>query len=396
MRIIVSFTSYPPRMTGVHKVVESLYRQTMPADEIILYLSLDEFPGMETDLPDTLLRINGKKGFRIEWVQGNLRSHKKYYHAMHEYKDAVVITVDDDTVYAETMISELIESHERFPDAISARRVRIILKNGDSFEPYHKWDGEVYLDEYAGKPRMDLCAIGVGGICYPAADRDHWLDSGTILRIADRQDDLWLKYNEIRDYIPVVYTKASQKDITLEDSQIGQLSSHNLYGNGNDDCMRKLSVLLKEHDEKSYRSWFRELMTLDRYIIEKKTYYSSVYNALFDNLGKLPVYIYGAGKMARYILMILADLGLTQRLTGIIVKDRSGNPSDLYGLSVRPLSEMDPDQGFGVILGVRRENRNEVKGLLTGYAWQNIALDLLVIARFYPIEKRYYKMMSIK
>ena len=42
MRIIVSFTSYPPRIKSVHRVVESLYRQTVKADEIILYLSLED------------------------------------------------------------------------------------------------------------------------------------------------------------------------------------------------------------------------------------------------------------------------------------------------------------------------------------------------------------------
>lgn len=43
MRVIISLTSYPPRIKGVHKVIESLYRQTVLADEIILYLSNEEF-----------------------------------------------------------------------------------------------------------------------------------------------------------------------------------------------------------------------------------------------------------------------------------------------------------------------------------------------------------------
>ena len=78
MRIIVSFTSYPPRIKSVHRVVESLYRQTVKADEIILYLSLDEFPKVEAELPEKLRRMIGQGGFRIAWVCGNLKSHKKY------------------------------------------------------------------------------------------------------------------------------------------------------------------------------------------------------------------------------------------------------------------------------------------------------------------------------
>lgn len=396
MRIIVSLTSYPPRIANIHKVIESLYRQTIPADEIILYLSLDEFPKAEEDLPETLRRLNGQNGFRVEWVQGNLKSHKKYYYSLQQYKDAVVITVDDDMVYARTMIGELIESHKEFPDAVSARRVRIIMKNGEGLEPYSKWEGEKYLDEYIGVPRMDLCAIGSGGICYPTWTRDHWFDEKMIFKTSEEQDDLWLKYNELIDNVPVVYKKSLQKDITIEDSQISRLSSNNLYGRGNDKCMYELSVLWKEQDENGYRNWFQSLMTGEEYIIEKKKYYAGVYNAVFDRLGGVPVYVYGAGKMAQYILMILADLGLIRRIMAIIVSDQSGNPPDLYGLQVRTLSEINQNEELGVILGVRKENRKEVKDRLAGYNYQNIELDLRLIARYYSIEWRYYKMMLIE
>lgn len=396
MSIIVSFTSYPPRIATVHKVVESLYQQTMPADEIILYLSLDEFPKMESDLPDTLNRLNGQKGFRIEWVQGNLKSHKKYYYALQKYKDDVVITVDDDIMYAKTMISELFESRKRFPDAVSARRVRMLIKNGDRLDTYKKWEGEIYLDEYVNVPRMDLCAVGIGGICYPILNRDHWFDKETILKMADEQDDLWLKYNEIIDHIPVVYTKSSQKDIVIEESQINKLSSYNLYGRGNDKCIYDLSMLLKEQDEGAYRKWFQELMTWEEYIIEKKKFFSGVYNAMFDRVGSMPIYVYGAGIMAQSILMILADLGLIQRIEGIIVSDKLGNPSELYNLQIKELSEINQNMTLGVILGVRSENRKEVRDILKGYNCQYIELDLRIISRYYPIEWRYYKMMLLR
>lgn len=394
MKIIVSLTSYPLRIGGVHNVIESLYCQTTPADEIILYLSLEEFPEAEADLPETLRRLNGQKGFRIEWVRGNLKSHKKYYYALRQYKDAVVITVDDDIIYAETMISDLIESHKRFPDAVSARKVRLIMKCDGVLETYSKWPREKYLDECIGVPRMDLCAIGSGGICYPPMSREHWFDEEKILKTAGEQDDLWLKYNELVDNIPVVYKNPLQKDITIEDSQINQLTSNNLYGGRNDRCIHELSALFREQDESGYQKWFRNLMIWDEYIIEKKKYYSGVYNAVFDNLGGMPVYIYGAGIMAGYILMILADLGVVQRIEAIIVLDKSRNPSDFYGLQVKSLSEINQDKEMGVILGVRTENRKEVMNILTGYNWQMIELDMRIIALYYPIERHYRRMLT--
>ena len=134
MRVIISLTSYPPRIKGVHKVIESLYRQTVLADEIILYLSNEEFPGKERDIPFQLKELLGKKGFRIEWVGGNLKSHKKYYYALKKFRKDIVITIDDDKIYADTMISELVESCYRFPNAVSARLVRMIVKTNEALE----------------------------------------------------------------------------------------------------------------------------------------------------------------------------------------------------------------------------------------------------------------------
>lgn len=384
MRIIVSFTSYPPRIKSVHRVVESLYRQTVKADEIILYLSLDEFPKVEAELPEKLRRMIGQGGFRIAWVCGNLKSHKKYYYALQEFQDAVVITVDDDKIYAETMICDLMESYKRFPDSVSARIARIILKRPETLEQYVKWEKEEKIEECKDVPRMDLCAIGAGGVCYsPRLVNENWFYKETIMKVAGDYDDLWLKYSEIISNIPVVYTKPSQKDITIDDSQICRLSANNLYGSGNDKCISKILVLLKERYADCYEKWFSNLMTREEYIMEKKKYYAGVFNTVFDKAGNMPVYFYGAGKTARHALRILADLGLTQRITAIVVSDKAGNPSGLYGLQVKPLSELDTSRKFGVIFGVDEANQKEIMDRLTAYNYQNIELDTRVIASCY-------------
>ena len=384
MRIIVSFTSYPPRIKSVHRVVESLYRQTVKADEIILYLSLDEFPKVEAELPEKLRRMIGQGGFRIAWVCGNLKSHKKYYYALQEFQDAVVITVDDDKIYAETMICDLMESYKRFPDSVSARIARIILKRPETLEQYVKWEKEEKIEECKDVPRMDLCAIGAGGVCYsPRLVNENWFHKETIMKVAGDYDDLWLKYSEIISNIPVVYTKPSQKDITIDDSQICRLSANNLYGSGNDKCISKILVLLKERYADCYEKWFSNLMTREEYIMEKKKYYAGVFNTVFDKAGNMPVYFYGAGKTARHALRILADLGLTQRITAIVVSDKAGNPSGLYGLHVKPLSELDTSRKFGVIFGVDEANQKEIMDRLTAYNYQNIELDTRVIASCY-------------
>lgn len=382
MKIVVSFTSYPPRISGVHKVVESLYRQTIPADEIVLYLSLDEFPERETSLPRELVGLNGQNGFRIKWVHENLKSHKKYYYAFWEYKEAIIITVDDDKIYADTMISDLMNSFDRVPYAVSARITRIMLKNGEELEAYCKWDQAGYVEKYMNVPRMDLCAIGAGGICYPPSlANEGWFDREMITKTAESCDDLWLKYNEIANDIPVVHTRPSQEDITIENSQICRLSAENLLGGKNDQCICALSLLLKRQDPDRYLKWIRNLLTQDEYILEKRRCCLDICRAAFDRVGNIPIYFYGAGNIAQHVLPILADIGLIQRITAVIVSDRVGNPSDLNGLQVKTLLEIDHSKEFGVFFGVNKSHKREIVNMLAGYNWREIELDIQVLGQ---------------
>ena len=47
--------------------------------------------------------------FEIRWVDEDLKPHKKYYWAFKDFRDSLVVTIDDDLVYRKTMIQELVE-----------------------------------------------------------------------------------------------------------------------------------------------------------------------------------------------------------------------------------------------------------------------------------------------
>ena len=126
-KLLISFTSYPARIKTVYKVVESLWKQRQRADEIVLWLSTEDFPKQWDDLPKSLKSINGQNGFRVEWVNENLKSHKKYLYSL-QNRDQIVITVDDDTYYDDMMVSTLMESYRKHPYAVSARNVHIITR----------------------------------------------------------------------------------------------------------------------------------------------------------------------------------------------------------------------------------------------------------------------------
>ena len=384
MKVIISLTSYPPRIYGVHKVIESLYLQTVRADEIVLYLSEEEFPNLDADIPDTLRMLIGQQGFHIKWVKGNLKSHKKYYYALQEYRDDIVITVDDDMIYAPFMVSELVESWKRFPKAISARRARLILRKGESIEEYSKWG--IRLDEYVNTPRMDLCAIGVEGICYgPGCADENWFNKDLFMEVSENQDDLWLKYHEIIQDIPVVYIQPLQRDDQIEHSQEVRLSIRNLFQHENDYCIERMDRLMKIHNCEQYKVWMDSLMEREEYMARKKKYYCDIIKKPIDQAGDIPVYFYGAGQIAEYQLNILSDLQVTNYIKCVIVSEMDGNPSEIGGLKVRPLGELDRCKKVGIIFGVSEKNQYEIENSLKEYDYQCIKLDIEKLMQYIRI-----------
>lgn len=383
-KIIVSFTSYPKRIKTLHKVVESLINQTICADEIILFLSIIDFPHKEEDLPIELLNLIGKKGFKIEWVEDNLKSHKKYYYALQNRSDSIVITVDDDMIYAKTLISDLLGSYEKFPFAISARRARIILKCDKQFVKYRDWDG--YLEEYVNVPRMDLCAIGVGGVLYPpCCASKEWFNKENIVKLAENQDDLWLKYNEIREKIPVVFVSYSQKDIPIENEQVSSLSTQNMYGGDNDICVQKLREYAVNYNLEVYKKWFEKLMKQEEYIFQKKKYFTEKIRHFFEEYSEIDFYLFGAGKRAKAVLEILKDADIKKRIKGIIVSDKQNNPTVFNGIEVKQIDEIDQFKEFGVVCGVSETYKDEMFELLKQYNFRYMDVNFKEILLYYTV-----------
>ncbi len=367
-KIVVALTSYPKRINMVRKVIESLWTQRVRADEIILYLTDTEFPRREGELPVELNRMVGKNGFTIEWVEDNLKSHKKYFYALQNKRNDIVITVDDDVIYAETFINDLICSYKKFPKAVSARAVRIVLKDGEKFAEYNEWDTDPKY--YADMPRMDLCAIGYAGVLYPPlCASDRWFDKEKINELAEYQDDLWLKCNEIIEQIPVVYVKPAQNDILIEEAEATALCTGNMCEGKNNDSVVKLSNWMKENHREIYQEWLSDLIQRGEYWLIKKKEHIDILKKSFDELGNIPIYLYGAGKKARRILEVLCEYGMLDRLRAVIVSDKSKNPDRLETLEVKQIDEIDSDNTgvFGVIYGVGAAYKSEVDSILENY-----------------------------
>ena len=202
--IVVSLTSFPARFGTLHFAIKSILNQKLRPDVVLLCLAKNEAKD-ESELPSSVLELK-KYGVRIFFADDNLKPHNKYYHAMKLYPDSLIVTVDDDNIYDKNLVSALYASYLKYPCAVSARRVhKIVRDKGDSVLPYNKWR---YEYKKVTTPSFNLLATGVGGVLYPPRTLPpEAFDVARIRELCLNADDIWLKFMELKNNIPVVWVK---------------------------------------------------------------------------------------------------------------------------------------------------------------------------------------------
>ncbi|MBQ3366881.1 MAG: hypothetical protein IJG43_09410 [Acidaminococcaceae bacterium] len=230
--IIVSMTSYPPRIHSAVLALKTIFKQTKLPDKVILWLAESEFPNKLADLPINLRRLITEKNLQVRWCEEDLKSHKKYFWAFKEYPDALIITVDDDVIYPPRLIESLYQSYLVYPHAVSASRTCFIpISQDGEIPPYKSWP--VGIDAFISIPSLQLCATGVGGVLYPTSlfsDVQNLLDIEVIKRTCLYEDDLWLKTMELVAGVPVVVAEGIDCLLSTPNSQEIGLYHENLKG----------------------------------------------------------------------------------------------------------------------------------------------------------------------
>lgn len=118
-RIIVSMTSYPKRIRNVAKSVFLLMtKQTRKPDEIHLWLSVQEFPNKEADLPNELITLIGSEAVILHWLPKNTFVHKRHEYFKIARSDDLVFLIDDDVRYSDDLIETVMRAHNLFPNCI--------------------------------------------------------------------------------------------------------------------------------------------------------------------------------------------------------------------------------------------------------------------------------------
>lgn len=233
--IDVSLTSFPARIDEVHFTIETIFNQSLKADSITLWLTLNEFPDQK--IPKSL-QLQKERGLKIEFIEDNLRSHLKYFYAFKNQKDNLVITLDDDEFYPKNTLSSLVVAHKKYPDAIVCNRGhKIIFKNG-IVEKYKKWNHNYYSE----KPSRFSLLTGVGGVLYPPNSyHQDIFDISNLKKLCFYADDIWLKIHTLRKGTKVMALRTFSRDlINVGQTQKVKLVQHNSIEGGNDVQLQNL------------------------------------------------------------------------------------------------------------------------------------------------------------
>lgn len=231
--LIVSLTSFPARINDVWIPIESILHQSRLPERVILYLTRSQFTDQE--LPKSLIDLK-KRGLEIKFVNDDIKAHTKYFYALNDFPEYLVITIDDDIYYDNYMIENLLNLHEAYPKSIIANRVHKIKYNGKELLPYRKWE-----HNYSKKTNShELFATGVYGILYQNELLSaHYKDKYVLSTKCMQADDVWLKIMELLKGTKVATNKRYGKDpITVGRSQKVRLNFGNVHTGGNDEQLK--------------------------------------------------------------------------------------------------------------------------------------------------------------
>lgn len=210
--VIVSLTSFPARIGYVYMTIESLLRQTVLPEKIFLWLSKEQFPS-EDAVPERLRNLqNGI--FQIRYVEGDIRSHKKYYYSIREYPGKTIITTDDDIIYPANLVEGLLAFSDKYPGCIIANIAKKLTYTNGVLDGYKKWTWSKPVDI------INNVQIGAGGVLYPPnCLYEDCLNLELSQKLAPTVDDLWLntmarlkgttviKTNNKKLFLPIVIKK---------------------------------------------------------------------------------------------------------------------------------------------------------------------------------------------
>lgn len=249
--VIVSLTSFPARINNLWIVVESLLRQTVRPQKIIIWLSKDQFTSQS--IPLSLQELE-PRGVEIRFVDRDIKSHKKYYYVFQEYPTSLILLADDDIIYPSDMLEKLIglymsSKHEKRIAHVYGYKMKF---NPDgTLMPYNTW-GALYS---SSEGRNLFFGSGGGTLLNPADLYKDVTEIENARLLAPLADDVWL--NAMARLGGCYYHKLANGPIlSVQNRNDETLANSNLSENQNDVQIKNVvSYYLKNIGKNPFMSY---------------------------------------------------------------------------------------------------------------------------------------------
>lgn len=225
---VVSLTTYGPRWDCVFYAIESVGAGSLKPSRIVLWVDRSLHCN---GLPDSLQRLVSR-GLEVRGTN-DLRSHTKYLpYVCSQPLDQPLVTIDDDVLYPQHWLQDLLLGWRRAPHAITCFRAhRIGLDHAGNFTPYRDW-----LPCKSVRPSALNFFTGVSGVLYPPAAQEALKRGGDeFLNCCPRADDVWLNLVALRNDIPARQVlPVPQEFYSVPGTKNSGLANTNVWGGGND------------------------------------------------------------------------------------------------------------------------------------------------------------------
>jgi len=237
--LVVSLTTIPSRVSRVHLAIESLLRQSLKPDQLILWLSETDSKSAKEDLdtinPNFINQID--RGLVIKFVR-DIGPYTSTINALRNFPNSIIITADDDVYYARRWLQDLYNSYQKSPEYIHCHLARMMKKKTEyEIELYSKWSRGY---DYFEGPSYNIFPFTVGGCLFPPGSlSDEVLNEDIFLNLCPSQDDLWFKAMALLKGTNCKKVKPFSMGFPqIRGTQKETLYQHNVLEGGNDKAIK--------------------------------------------------------------------------------------------------------------------------------------------------------------
>jgi hypothetical protein len=230
---VVCLSTHEGRISLVHYAIETIGRGRRKPSRMILWLTDEETFSRRSA---SLKRLEAR-GLEVLLTEEH-GPHSKYWPYVESTQrfDRPLVTADDDALYSDHWLQDLVTAWEEKPETIHCHRARRMGLVGEELTPYTSWPFG-----HDSAPSNLNFITGVGGVIYPPSFLAHLKEQGTAFsRCCPASDDIWLTLQAIRAGFEVAQVKArAYHPVTIPGSQTRSLHSTNVLQGANQVQLRQ-------------------------------------------------------------------------------------------------------------------------------------------------------------